>query len=332
VQRYNINENKMSKINIVIDFKRYVNHLQLINDLSPVFEAKKNDIVSFIINFNSDSGLIYSDFLTIIYASVEYLRNKGIEVQGEVKDFQNDDRMKYVSRVNFFKLIGLKYDEKFARKSSTGKFTEIERFDKNTYITLQNYIFDILNNDKTTELNVKAVFSFCLNEILDNVLNHSALPQKFQGYGFCSAQLFPNLNEIRIVICDTGIGIKNALMLHPDGIYNNITNEEALQMCIHKGITNKEGRGFGLYATSEFIKDNKGEILLYSGNNYLYSDHNEIIVREGSNWQGAIVFLKIKTNQKVDYSNFMKGFEHINLEEDFKEKFEDNIEINENLW
>jgi hypothetical protein len=28
----------------------------------------------------------------------------------------------------------------------------------------------------------------------------------------------------------------------------------------------------------------------------------------------------------------MKGFEHINLEEDFKEKFEDNIEINENLW
>ena len=318
----------MAEILIRIEFKRYANHLQLIQDLSPVFATTKDDVVIYEINFNSNTGLIYSDYLTLIYASVDYLRLNSIPVRGINYFNPEDSRIDYVSRVNFFELIGMEYDEKFKRKNSTGRFTEITRFNSLDYLGLQNSIFEILNSDETIALNVKAVFGFCLNEMLDNVLNHSALPAKFGGYGYCSAQLFPRLNEIRLIIGDTGIGVKEALTKNPDGIYSDISNEEAVKQCTVKGVTNKLGAGFGLFATSEFIKKNQGQFLLYSGSNYVFNYQDELLTREGSFWQGTIVFIKIKTNNITDYKEFMKGYEHLDLEEDYSEKFE----INENLW
>jgi hypothetical protein len=318
----------MAEILIKIDFKRYANHLQLVQDLSPVFAATTKDDVVFEINFNASTGLIYSDFLTLIYASVDYLRRNKIKVRGRNFFDPIDTRIDYVSRVNFFELIGMEYDEKFKRRNSTGRFTEITRFDSSDYLGLQNSIFEILNSDETIALNVKAVFEFCLNEILDNVLNHSALPKKFGGYGICSVQLFPKLSEVRLIICDSGIGVREALSIHPDGIYTDISNEEAVRQCTIKGVTNKIGAGFGLFATSEFINKNQGQFLIYSGNHYTFNYQNELLTREGSYWQGTIVFMKIKTNNIVDYKEFMKGYEHLNLEEDYNEKYN----ITENLW
>lgn len=322
----------MAEIFIRIDFKRYANHLQLIQDLSPVFKANNDDKVLYEINFNSTTGLIYSDYLTIIYASVDYLRRKNINVSGVNYFEENDSRMDYVSRVNFFELIGMEYNEKFKRKNSTGRFTEITHFNSKDYLELQNAVFKILDSDKSIALNVKSVLAFCLNEILDNTLNHSALPIKFGGYGFCSAQLFPNLEEIRLVICDTGIGIKQALSIHPEGIYNDISNEDAVKQCTIKGVTNKLGAGFGLFATSEFINKNQGQFLLYSGDNYVFNYQNELLTREGSYWQGTIVFMKIKTNNIVDYKEFMKGYEHLNLEDDYIERSEEKFDFDDNLW
>lgn len=78
------------------------------------------------------------------------------------------------------------------------------------------------------------------------------------------AQLFPAKNEIRLMICDTDVGIYKALTSSEKLIFHEKTEEDALRLCIEKGVTNGEGMGFGLYASSEFIKHNKGQMIIYS--------------------------------------------------------------------
>jgi hypothetical protein len=82
-------------------------------------------------------------------------------------------------------------------------------------------------------------------EIMDNALNHSAFPDFGNGNGWCCSQLFPGSDEIRLLICDSGVGIHKSLTSHPESKYKELNEKEALEMCTEKGITNSEGMGFG---------------------------------------------------------------------------------------
>ena len=119
----------LANITLNIDFRNITSHRQLVEKISPAFNLKSGDEVHFSINLNSYS-LLYSDYLLLIAALVNYLKNIKIKVKGNFIDFSpNSDRSNYASRVNFFEQIGFDFDENFNRKNASGRFTEIKEFD-----------------------------------------------------------------------------------------------------------------------------------------------------------------------------------------------------------
>ncbi len=312
----------MQKININIDFRKNYSHFSLINDISIAFNANSGDHVDFYINLNNN--ILYSDLLILIVVLINYLKSKLIHIEIHLVDFNNySEAAKYASRINFFKHLEIPVNEEFNRHNNSGKFTEIKTFDKDTIYELQDNINRIFLNNLHVDRQMLQMLYYCLNEILDNVLVHSTKPN-----GFACAQLFPSKNKIRLIICDTGIGIHKSLTSNSK--YQNISEQETLNLCIKKGVTDGEGIGFGLFASSEFIKENAGEMLIYSGNNFLKNSKKEFEIFKSNFWQGTIVFLQINTNVPVDYKIIMPTTH--NLPENYKDYIEKIFGIDENLW
>jgi hypothetical protein len=316
----------MAKINISLVFKNYNSHPALIKDLSPAFKAVAGDEVFFTIDLNTYAKFLYSDFLTLVAIVVNHLKAISVTVNGNFNNFnRNDSKVKYASRVNFFDLLGIQLEENAVKHNSLGKFTEIKEFNNDTIYLLQDEINRILLNNIKVDRQMLQMLYYCLNEIMDNVLVHSTMKS-----GFACAQLFQTNKEIRLIICDTGIGIHKSLISEPDSKYIDISESEALKLCIQKNVTNGKGMGFGLFVSSEFIKENGGEMLIYSGNNFLTNTLKEYNTFEGDLWKGTIVFLKINTDIPVDYHRILPSTH--SLPDDFQEYIERIFGIDDNLW
>ena len=315
----------MAKYVIDIDFRKYTSHPQLVDDISPAFVATQGDEVEITIHLITYYRFLYSDFLLLVVAAIQQLKAKGVQITGRVYADSNDDKVKYASRVNFFQQLGLDFPEDFVRYSGTGKFTEISSFDKDSIYALQDELTAILHKSGGINVEVLQMLYWCLNEIMDNVLIHSQLPT-----GWVSGQFFPKQKEIRMIICDTGLGIHNALTTYPGTKYGNITEQEALQLCIQNRVTSGAGMRFGLFDSSEFIKENAGELLIYSGNHYLENKEKEFVVTKGNFWHGTFVFLRINTDIPVDYKQILPA--HHSLPDDYQEFIEKMFGIDENLW
>ncbi|MCD2424935.1 ATP-binding protein [Niabella pedocola] len=320
----------MATISINIDFKRYTSHPQLVLDLSPAFAAHVGDTVDFQIILIPYATFLYSDFLTLVSSCVIHLRSKGIKVSGIVTH-NNDSKTQYASRVNFFQLIGLQYEEKFERKPGDGKFTEITPYDKDTFYSVSNNLRRVVIANINVDKELQALLDYCLSEIMDNALNHSDYPNFGKGKGIVCAQLFPVKQEIRLMICDTGVGIHTALTAPVESKYKLLSDKEAIALCTEKGVTNGSGLGFGLYASSEFIKENGGDMIVYSGNHYSHIFEGNHTVNNGEFWHGTFIFMRINTNISVDYKRIMP--EGHTLLDDYNDIHLPNaFGIDEELW
>lgn len=167
-----------------------------------------------------------------------------------------------------------------------------------------------------------SVLSFCLGEILGNICIHSETPNG--GWAVC--QHFPNQRKILLTICDTGIGIHKALTISP--LYSEWSEEEAISQCINEKVTNGKGKGYGLFATSNFARTNQGNLTIYSGNHFLKVTNSNTSVHRMNFWQGTIVNLEINTNIAVDVNSVTPNYSDYRT--DYLERYEDAII--DNLW
>ena len=101
----------------------------------------------------------------------------------------------------------------------------------------------IINELRRTDIFAPGVLEgieWSINEIMDNVLNHSQSP-----CGFIMGQLHKTSKHVAFTIYDAGIGIYNSLK---DSIHAPRKNADALTMCIKAGVTRdkKVGQGNGM--------------------------------------------------------------------------------------
>lgn len=133
----------------------------------------------------------------------------------------------------------------------------------------------VLELDKTANLakGVKQCFEWCLNEVTDNVLNHSR-PQG-GAHGYVMVQHVPLDNRLKICVFDTGIGLKDSFA---GSKYAPATAEEAISLAVGKGVTNGNGQGNGLWGLHEMVKISKrGKLHIRSdGAEYLFDPSRSI--------------------------------------------------------
>ena len=223
----------MISLNLVINFRQYSDHSSLISAVSPAFELTAGDILNITIVFSG--SYVHSDSLLLVASLVQHMRSNNIFVNVQVNGADS-----YASRVDFYKLIDVPFEERYPRRNSKGRFIELKAFDADSIYRLQDELNTILYQNGGIAKEVRELLFYCLGEIMDNTL-----------------------------------------------------------------VTNGKGLGFGLFATSQFILKNYGELFLYSGNHYLTAKNGNYEIKSGSYWKGTVVSLRINTNIPVDYKSIM---------------------------
>ncbi|WDF77123.1 ATP-binding protein [Mucilaginibacter sp. KACC 22773] len=308
----------MAELNLSINFTQPIAHRELIGILSPAYQLNPGDRLNLSISLSNN--MVHSDSLLIVASGIDHMRQDGVDVQITIQGEST-----YASRINFYRLIDVPFNEQFIRRNNAGRFIELKSFDKDSLYPLQDELNMILYQNGGINKEVLQLLFYCLSEIMDNIIVHSGLEK-----GWVSAQYYPNRHEIRLTICDHGDGIHHSLTHNPKSRYKEVTEPEALDLCIQRGVTNGEGLGFGLFATSQFILKNDGDLLIYSGNHYLLAHHGDYQIHEGNYYKGTLVSLRINTDVPVDYKSIMPA--HHTLPDDYDFFIDKYFGENNELW
>lgn len=97
-----------------------------------------------------------------------------------------------------------------------------------------------------------------LAELLDNSHRHSGVDDALFMY-----QVHPKTKTIALALYDAGMGIRQSL-LRANAIAESVSDIEAIRLALKKGVTKGDGAGFGLFGTFNLIRENGGQISVFS--------------------------------------------------------------------
>jgi anti-sigma regulatory factor (Ser/Thr protein kinase) len=202
------------------------------------------------------------------------------------------------------------------------KDVSIDVFDAQTLNAVYKDIIGAMTSHFEIEVSVLQALSYCLYEIMDNIHIHSGKP-----LGTAMTSYDSNQKTLSILIADDGMGIKASLSENEK--YKDITEAEALRMCLEDKITDGKGMGFGLYTTSRLVERTGKEFILHSGTHKLVrKDGNESVMENGL-WQGTLIYMVIGTNEEIDPNQVVDP--RTDVEDEYNEAFVETEEL-ESLW
>lgn len=169
----------------------------------------------------------------------------------------------------------------------------IDVFDEKNIYDVYQRVVEVLTKHIDIETTVLQAMSYCFYEILDNVLTHSGKELGTVITHYNSAE-----HVLSFLVGDDGMGVQASLS--GSETYTNISEPDALRMCIKDNITDGKGMGFGLYSTSLLARNAGLRFEVRSGNHAMVvQDGTEQIV-ESVFWQGTVVYLQLRTNKEID--------------------------------
>ena len=160
---------------------------------------------------------------------------------------------------------------------------------------------------RTARLNRKhvAALEWALDEITDNVLNHS---QSRIG-GFIIHSKIPHKNIVEFVVADAGIGVARSLSMNDE--------VDAVTRAIEEGVTRNKisNQGNGLYGSYRLAVESEALFLLksYHGNIYVTADGETHAKRDNVPYQGTYVVCQIDCDRPdlIEKAFVFQGRQHI---------------------
>ena len=198
----------------------------------------------------------------------------------------------------------------------------IDVFDAQTLNAVYRDVVNVLTSHFEIEVSVLQALSYCLYEMMDNVHIHSGKP-----LGTAMTHYDDLRKVLRILIADDGMGIRESLASNEK--YKDITEAEALKLCLKDRITDGKGMGFGLYTTSRLVDSIGKEFVLHSGRHKLIIKDNVTTVAENGFWQGTLIFMEIGTGEEIDPNQIVDH--RADAVEEYNEAFVETGEL-ESLW
>lgn len=173
------------------------------------------------------------------------------------------------------------------------KKVSIDVFDAQTLNTVYKDVISAMTSHFEIEVSVLQALSYCLYEMMDNVHIHSGKPLG------TAMTCYDNVEKtLSILIADDGMGVRASLAENEK--YRDITEADALKMCLEDKVTDGKGLGFGLYTTSRLVDSIGKEFILHSGMHKLVrKDGNESVIENGF-WQGTLIYMVIGTGEEID--------------------------------
>lgn len=198
----------------------------------------------------------------------------------------------------------------------------IDVFDSHSLNDVYQQVLQTLTSHFEIEVSILQALSYCFYEILDNVHIHSGKP-----LGTAITHFDAENEVLRILVADDGMGIRQSLAENEK--FRDITEADAIRMCIEDSVTDGKGMGFGLYATSRLMKDVGLQFILHSGNHKLIHKGDSTEVIENGMWQGTIVYMEITTSKEIDPNDVVDH--RTDADAQYNEAFVETEEL-EALW
>ena len=202
------------------------------------------------------------------------------------------------------------------------KNVSIDVFDAQTLNNVYKDVISAMTSHFDIEVSVLQALSYCLYEMMDNVHIHSGKPLGTAMTYYDKAQ-----KTLSILIADDGKGIRASLSENEK--YKDITEADALKMCLEDKITDGKGLGFGLYTTSRLVDSIGKEFILHSGSHKLIRKGGAESVVENGLWQGTLIYMVIGTGEEIDPNQIVDH--RTNAAEEYNETFVETSEL-ESLW
>ena len=243
----------------------------------------------------------------------------------------------YLSRMNFFRILGNPIQENFNRHSSGNRFVEFteitDRASSTADIVADEMACCITGEsddsedfeftDTPPEDNFYSSIAYSVSELIKNVQQHSC------GTGFIAAQFYPSTGQTQIAIIDTGIGVRESFERsgspHSAGIRSDHDAlikalEAEVSSKTHKGDpfgSSAENAGVGLTLLTDVAIQANGCYQLVSGN-ALLNDKGSCIL--GNDYKGTYVCLSFDRSELDQFQNLL---------ENAKSKFLGQPEVNQ---
>lgn len=198
----------------------------------------------------------------------------------------------------------------------------IDVFDSHSLNDVYQQVLKTLTSHFEIEVSILQALSYCFYEILDNVHIHSGKP-----LGTAITNFDAEKEVLRVLVADDGMGIRQSLAENEK--FHDITEADAIRICIEDSVTDGKGMGFGLYATSRLMRNVGLQFILHSGNHKLIYRGDSTEVIENGYWQGTIVYMEITTSKEIDPNEVVDH--RTDAEGQYNESFVETDEL-ESLW
>lgn len=187
-----------------------------------------------------------------------------------------------------------------------------------------SYEVNALVNAIIGELEKKTVFKhgvlegidWCLNEVMDNVLQHSD-PDFSHPVGYVMVQLHGNSNNVVFCVCDYGQGIQKSLQSFSPPPTNSV---DAITRAIQEGVTRDKttNQGNGLWGLHNILRLNKGQLRITSGEGAWFFDGNNVQQRNNLQFlahdrKGTVVDFQVNAQESFSIAEALNGHTPTNL-------------------
>lgn len=249
-----------------IYFTHKINTFSVIDFCSAIIYFKKQNLKSVTIDFRNVKK-VFADGMLPIICTIDELKELGVKVK-VILPTDNEIRRLFRS-VNWAHFLSPEQFDKsestYDRHLVTRRFENLEEQQKAV-----NDFMDVVLRTMTISKDIISGLEWSINEITDNVLNHS----DSKHGGIIQASTHHKENKILFAVADSGRGILKSMQ---EGFPNLRTELDAIGEAIKAGVTRnpKIGQGNGLAGSLRVTTMTGGSFEILSGNGRLTITKNK---------------------------------------------------------
>lgn len=255
-----------------------------------------------ILNFKKVKGA-FPNVCVPLSGIIENLTLKGFE-------FEFYYLSEYLKKLSMKKALRVNENKELVNKSSLDRVWRFDSAD-DIYLLINSFVEE-LSQVIICEKGVLEGFEWSINEVLDNVLQHSG-----KSYGYVMGQVHSKSKHFAFCVYDSGQGIYNSL-LSSDAI-NPKNPVDALKLAVKEGVTRDKrvGQGNGLWGLHQIVSENTGILNITSDSACFNLTNNELKTFDKLPVlpfdNGVIVDFQIDYSKEISISKALGGYQPVNL-------------------
>lgn len=287
-----------------IYFTQKINTFSVLDFCSAITYFKKQNLKSVAIDFRRVTK-VFADGMLPIICTIDELKELGVKVKVLLpKDNEIRRLFRSVNWAHFLSPEQFdKSESTYDRHLVTRRFENIEEQQKSV-----SDFMDVVLRTMTIPKDIISGLEWSINEITDNVLNHS----ESKHGGIIQASTHYKENKISFAVADSGRGILKSMQ---EGYPNLRTELDAIGEAIKAGVTRnpKIGQGNGLAGSLRVTTMTGGSLEILSGNGRLIitKDNTQRRPLKKASYNGTLVSGEIKIVENFSISEAL-SFDEFN--------------------